>query len=1025
MKLRRLVVKAMLFGLAAIFSFPAAAAAQTAEIAGVARDGSGAVLPGVTVEASSPALIEKVRVVYTDGQGQYRLIGLSPGAYKVSYTLTGFKEFVREGIMLTAGFTASVDAALSVGAVAETVTVSGQSPLVDIQATTQRRALSTALLNELPTGRSFQNLAILVPGVQMPLIYQDVGGSDGNRWQTLKVHGSRDDQMPLLLNGMPFNNMNNSGGGYNHTLAINTGTVQEMTITTSGSTAESRTSGVVSNTLAKDGGNRYSYYFYSDFTNSGLQSNNLSDKLIAQGLNSITRVKRIVEVNPTMGGPIVKDRLWFYGGYRFLISQKYLAGSFLNKYPNAPQYCAKVAGCSYLGALVPDSRDLTQQDFSGDSFHHSYTNNLTWQISQRNKVNLYYHLGVRHLDGDSSINQSPEAANFLFSKPDYLAQAQWSNPLTNRVLLEGGFTFFNELWQQGQRDRPAGVVLGYGPASTIPKFEQSIGVAYGANLTNVRAYNHQYNMRFAANYVTGSHALKFGMQDMWGTRNFSYNTNQAQRWVLFNGSPVSITQYARPLIDRQKLKAALGLYAQDRWTVGNVTLNLGLRFDYHNAFVPAQDIGALPFVGPKSYDAVENVPSWKDLSPRIGVSWDTRHNGKTVARANYGHYVASESVATATANNPVNTRINQASRRWTDSNLNFVPDCNLGDSTANGECGALSAPLGQLNIVTRWDPGVLNGWNVRPNDDEVLLGLQQQLTSGLLLDAQWTYHRFGNFFATESRERPPTAFDSYCVTAPTDPRLPGGGGNQICGLQDIKPAFFGLTPDNFVTKASKYGDVQDVYSGVDVSLTGRFARGGVASGGISAGRQRTDFCDVSAKVQIGSNTDTTAGKVFLDNVVGNNINLTGPNAAAYPSSLYCSVTPPYQPDLKALVSYPLPFGLNASATWQNRAGPQKLATFVASGAQTTLGRPLSLGTASIPLIAPGTEYDERLNQVDVRFAKAMKFGSRGRVQATFSVFNLLNANSALTWNTTYGANWLIPSSLLQGRLVKFGAQFDF
>ena len=1004
---------------------PATSSAQTAEIAGVVRDSSGAVLPGVTVEASSPALIERTRVVYTDSQGQYRVIALSPGEYKVTFTLPGFNTAVRERIVLNAAFTATVDGSLSVGSVEETVTVSGQTSLVDIQATTQRRALTSEILNELPTGRSFQNLAILVPGVQMPLLYQDVGGSDGNRWQTLKVHGSRDDQMPLLLNGMPFNNMNNSGGGYNHTLAINTGTVQEMTVMTSGSTAESRTSGVVSNTVAKDGGNRFTYYFYADFTNSSLQSDNLSDELIAQGLNAGTRVKRIAEVNPTMGGPILKDRLWFYGGYRYLTSQKYLAGSFLNKFPNSPQYCARTAGCTYLGVLVPDSRDLAQQDFSGDSFHHSYTTNLTWQISQKNKVNLFYHLGDRHLDGDSSINASPEAANFLFSKPDYLAQAQWTNPLTSRVLLEGGFTFFNELWWQGQRDRPAGVVLGYGPDSTIPKLEQSIPIAYGANLTNIRAFNHQFNMRLAANYVTGSHAIKVGMQDMWGTRNFSYDTNQAQRWIFLNGSPVSITQYARPLIDRQKLKAALGLYAQDRWTIRNVTLNLGLRFDYHNAYVPAQDIEAIPFVGPKSYDALTDSPSWKDLSPRLGAAWDTRGNGRTVARFNYGHYVASESVATATANNPVNTRINNASRRWTDTNGNLLPDCDLGNSALNGECGALSAPLGQLNIVTRWDPDVLNGWNVRPNDNEFLLGLQQQVTERLMLDAQWTYHRFGNFFATQYRATPPQGYDSYCVTAPTDARLPNGGGNQLCGFVDLKPTYFGLTPDNFVTSASKFGDVKDVYSGIDLSATTRFAQGGVASGGISAGRERTDFCAVIGQAQIGSNTDTTAGKVFLDNVVGNNINLTGPTAAGYPSSLYCSVTPPYQPDWKALVTYPLPLGLSVSATWQNRAGPQKLASYVVSGPQTTLGRALSLGTATAPLIAPGTEYADRMNQVDVRIAKSLKFATTGRVQATMSVFNLFNANSTLVWNTTYGSSWLTPSLILQGRLVKFGARFDF
>src|SRR5688500_10522885 len=171
-----------------LFLLPATALAQNAEIAGVVRDGSGAVLPGVAVEASSPALIERSRVVYTDGQGQYRVIALNPGEYKVTFTLQGFRTVVREGITLTAAFTAAVDISLEVGGLEESLTVSGQSPLVDVQATTQRRAITNELIDELPTGRSFQNIAILVPGVQVPLSQQDVGGSDGARWQTMKIH---------------------------------------------------------------------------------------------------------------------------------------------------------------------------------------------------------------------------------------------------------------------------------------------------------------------------------------------------------------------------------------------------------------------------------------------------------------------------------------------------------------------------------------------------------------------------------------------------------------------------------------------------------------------------------------------------------------------------------------------------------------------------------------------------------------------------------------------------------------------
>src|SRR5262245_55379971 len=869
--------------------------------------------------------------------------------------MPGFKTVVRDGIILTAGFTAGIDALLSVGGLEETVTVSGQSPLVDVQATTQRRSLTNELIDELPTGRSFQNIAILVPGVQVPLSQQDVGGSDGARWQTMKIHGSRDDQMPLLLNGMPFNNMNNTGGGYNHTLAINTGTVEEMTVTTSGMTAESRTSGVVANSVTKDGGNQFKYYLYGDFTNGDMQADNLSPELIAKGLLSTHHVKAIGELNPAVGGPIVKDRMWFYGGFRYLQAQKYLAGSYFNKDPVNPQYCATVSGCLYQGALVPDSRDLTRQAYSGDQFHRSYTLNLTTQVTPKNKVNLFYHLGQRHLDNDSSVTVSPEAASYLKSAPDYLAQVWWTNPVTTRLLFEGGGTFFNETWRWLQRDIP-GIINGYGPGVTVPKTESSISTSYGAYIGNTssNAFNHQYNVRFAVNYVTGSHAFKVGLQEMWGTRNYRFESNGAQLWTFLRGAPSSITQYARPLEDLQKLQSAFGLYAQDRWSLNRLTFNLGLRYDFHNAFVPAQDIPALPFVGPKHYDEVPDVPSWKDLSPRLGVSWDLTGKGRSVLRANFGHYVASESTATATANNPVNTRINSATRTWTDANRNLFPDCDLTNIGLNGECGPLSAPLGDLNIVTEWDDAILRGWGVRPSDNEILIGFQQQLNDRLMADAQWNYHSFGNFLATQMLATPPEGYDTFCVNVPTDPGLPGGGGNQLCGFTDIKREYFGLRPNNIVTSTDKFGSVTDVFTGYDLTLTARFARGGVASGGVSAGRERTDFCDVQTKANLGSNAATSAGQVGESRV------------GAYPSALYCQVTPPYQPDWKGLVSYPLPwFGLHASATWQNRPGPQLLASYVATTAETNLPRALTQGTTTVNFIAPGTQYGDRMNQLDV------------------------------------------------------------
>jgi hypothetical protein len=996
------------------------ALAQTGSIAGLVKDTSGAVLPGVTVEAASPALIEKVRTVTTDGAGQFKIIDLRPGTYTVTFTLAGFNAVKREGIVLTSDFTATVNADLRVGAVTETVTVTGESPLIDTQSVTQRKSLTHDVIDALPTGRSFQNLSVLVPGVSIALGSQDVGGTGGDRYQTLSVHGSRSDQMPLVMNGMPFNNMNNTGGGYNTTLVVNTGTVQEMTVTTSGLTAEARSSGVLTNIIPKEGGNTYRGYFFGNFSNNNLQSNNLSQDLIDKGLKAVNSVKKLWDFNPVLGGPIVQDKLWFFGGFRYDGAQNYIAGMFNNLRPNAPQYCTNVAGCSYGDTfhpttLVPNSQDLANQAVGGDTWTRGETLNLTYQATPKNKITFFSHFNQRLVDcNQCSATNSPEAGVYFTHSPEYLLQSSWTNTVTNKLLLEGGFTFYNETWIFGPEPY---LNNGYGPDAVISKTESSLGTLYGAANVFTNAANHQYNMRFAANYVTGSHALKFGMTDMWGTRHYQYDTNQAQAWTFLRGIPTTITEYARPLIDTEHLKSALGLYAQDRWTVNRLTLNLGLRFDYHNAEVPVQDLAAIPFVAARHYDAITGVPNWTDLSPRAGITWDLAGDGKTVVRANYAKYLASESTNMATLNNRVNTSINSANRTWTDTNGNFVPDCNLSNPAQNGECQVLQQPLGSLAVAATYDSSITSGFGVRPNDQEVSAGIQRQVLPRVAVDFQFTRHAFGNFVASQNTGRPPSDYNSFCVTAPTtDARLPTAG-QQICGFMDLNPAFFTTSPFFVVQKASNFGDVSDVYTGYDLNANARLPRGGFVSGGVSIGREVTDICAVAGQASV-----TYAA------VAGVLASSAGTIAAtvATPSTLYCHVQPPYQADVKGLASYPLPWlGLTASATLQNRPGPQITASYTVTAAQVqNLGRALGTSTATTALIAPGTLYGDRVTQLDVRFGKTFRV-QHSRIQASVDLFNVLNSSAILSQNNTFGPAWQTPTNILQGRLIKFGAQLDF
>src|SRR5262249_15870467 len=366
----------MLCGIACVLALPSAAWAQ-ASIAGTARDSSGAVLPGVTVEACSSALIEKTRSVVTDGSGQYRIVDLRPGTYTVTFTLEGFSTVQRAGIVLTGSFTATVNADLTVGSVSETVNVSGQSPIVDVQSATQQRVIQKDVIDAIPVGRTHQSIAILIPGLSTTAginpVTQNVGGTNTLRLaNAFTMHGGRTSDANIQSDGLQVRNIGSFANLTN--LFPDMGATAEMTIDYAAGAAETPTAGVRINYIPKEGGNSYKGSFFATGVNSSFQGNNYTDELKARGLTKPNSLKKAYDINGSGGGPILRDKLWFFASGRRQLNDTYFAGVYFNKNAGDPTKWTYDPDLSRQADTF-----IIQPDVNG---------RLTWQASAKNKFSF-------------------------------------------------------------------------------------------------------------------------------------------------------------------------------------------------------------------------------------------------------------------------------------------------------------------------------------------------------------------------------------------------------------------------------------------------------------------------------------------------------------------------------------------------------------------------------------------------------------------------------------------------------------
>ena len=1013
-------VAAALGLLAYLMLTPGLANAQ--EIGGTVTDTTGSVLPGVTVEARSPATIEQVRTVITDGAGQYLIVALEPGTYSVTYTLPGFSRLVREGIELSTGFTATVDIQLSVGDIEETVTVSGVSPVVDIQNVEQRQVMDREVIDSIPTGKSLTSYGLLIPGMVGAESYgtalsQDSGGLTSQTLQRLSIHGGEREDQTLSINSMDVGDTFVQGANLSYFPDTN---FEEIAFNYSANSAEVETGGVAINMIPREGANTFSGALFSTFSFPGLHADNLDQDLIDRGLDSGTKLKTNWTIAPSFGGPIVRDRLWFFLTHTSLRADLQAPGTFHPVDPAAFVFQPDLSRPAIDKATAREqSLHLTLQATPKDKVKAYWTN------SSDDKPNL---LQGRTL---TSIFITPEAAiNSTIRSNGY--QLSWVRPHTNRLLFEAGISH-----------RPLQFLLlpAPGAVTDIPGILEVSPVQASRNMSAwlsgpTRRISPQTvdQYRASMSYVTGSHNLKVGFTLLEQDTSFSQdNDGDWTTFLVLRGLPFRATYWGSSS-STDEGKPSLGIYAQEQWTVDRLTVNAGVRWDYISASYPDQIRPTNTWVQDPFFIQGMDAVTWKDFQPRLGVAYDLRGDGKTALKFSASRYGRRDATDWAQRVNP-STSNRQQDRSWFDGATGHpflgipagtLPSCIgpvaciPGDGLAQGDPlnpapnGELLSPnvapaFGLPAITTFYDPDWAFGWGNRRANWEISASIQQELMPGMSLDFGYFRRAWINRSTLDDRAVGTDDFEIGTVTVPTDPRLPDGGGGTL-SFYDVRPGSVRV-PDEIRTHADNFGGESEVWNGFDFTVNAR-VENLLLQGGLSTGRVSHDFCDIQ--------------NALPETLQGGGI----PQRADFGDTgvlEHCNRNENWLTQVKFLGSYTLPYDVQIAATLQNQPGPERAAEVRYTAADTSLGRPMTYFPSAVTLnvIEPGSSYGERFNQLDLRLTKIFNLGGTARFRAMFDIFNVFNANAITLEQPGFGPSWLNPQAIMPGRLGKFAFQIEF
>jgi Carboxypeptidase regulatory-like domain len=777
---------------------PLRAQVQTGSIAGAVTDTSGAVLPGVNVTLTGERLIGGPQTQVSDSTGSYRFDRLVPGAYNVKFELQGFKTVDRPDVRISAAFVATINAKLEVGALTETITVTGESPTIDVRSNVQQTVMNQEILEGVPTGRDPWSLAKLIPGVQVATY--DVGGTQSMQQSSMSAHGSNTSDVSYNIDGATVNWP--GGGGGATMIYYDQGMFEEVNYMTSAIPAEMIAGGVNINMVTKVGGNQWRGTARYNFANDDLQGENwaATQRILPTFLGNPT--KKTYDFNVNGGGAIIQNKLWVNGTIR-----KWVVNKLVNSRNDD-------------GSQALDDNDL--KNFSGKA---------VWQVTPNNKLtgSYFWNNKIRGHRRDSN-DRIPDIASVVQGNPVQTTQVKYTG-IKNRLVFESNFSVMD-----GQTDYTYQPDT---PADAIRKIDTTRGEVFFASTREEHQPNSRHQFDNIFSYSTeglgGTHLLKGGVQ--YGRLYYSSDYSvRGDHWVVYNnGLPTAVRQFNTPLVSKN-VANVFGFFVQDSWSMNKLTLNLGGRFDRYVGTLPEQSAPGGTFGAARTVAKTEvinqNIGVW-----RLGASYDVTGNGNTALKASYSRYGLQVGIDRVTAVNPLT--VGQRDCPWTDPN----GDGRFQASEINpAQCPGFS---GGLN--TRYADGI--SW---PYSDEATAGIETQLPGAIRFGAMYYFRTNRNQIGQRNALQPTSAYSAFTVNVPNGP-----GGT----VQNPKPTTVTLynIASNVNALVDNVRDnepyLDTAYHGIEFTATKRFSRNWQMQAGYTFGKNEggttngTDLNDPNVTMQ--------------------------------------------------------------------------------------------------------------------------------------------------------------------------------